>query len=322
MEPFKKCQTKGLLYNKKTRRCYKSCEEKKKVTHPVTKKCRKPCKSDKIRRIEDFRCVKNTFHLPNLTYDEIIHTKNIFTPTIKDFRDYMPMKLPKTVIVAVTTHGEVILEPKQKPLTARVFELPPKMTLTSISSVTPGVCLFLSSRIMKVLIQHLYNNKTKDLTKKSDILRFAQQIAKLFKTIQNENNKVELKEERKIFKNDTDYTDYLHHNDKSFVTDMYTKTALNKRFAVRRAELKPADGYFNKVNIIVPREGVYNGLSPANDIFEVKTEKLMQMLNENGVKNVILLDLSCSPFNSKINERESRVLARDLLKKGLHGGRD
>ena len=64
------------------------------------------------------------------------------------------------------------------------------------------------------------------------------------------------------------------------------------------------------------------GFARIYDIFEVKTEKLMQMLNENGVENVILLDLSCSPFNSKINERESRALVRDMLKKGLHGGRD
>ena len=55
---MKKCQDKNILYNPVTKRCYKSCEQKNKVTHPITKKCRKPCNKDKIRRLEDFRCVK------------------------------------------------------------------------------------------------------------------------------------------------------------------------------------------------------------------------------------------------------------------------
>jgi len=57
---MEKCQKKDRLYNAVTKRCYKSCEQKNKETHPVTKKCRQRCKSDKIRRIDDFRCVKKT----------------------------------------------------------------------------------------------------------------------------------------------------------------------------------------------------------------------------------------------------------------------
>ena len=57
---MEKCQKRDRLYNAVTKRCYKSCEQKNKETHPVTKKCRQRCKSDKIRRVEDFRCVKKT----------------------------------------------------------------------------------------------------------------------------------------------------------------------------------------------------------------------------------------------------------------------
>ena len=55
-----RCGKKDRLYNPKTKRCYKSCEQKNKVTHPITQKCRQHCKGDKIRRIEDFRCIKKT----------------------------------------------------------------------------------------------------------------------------------------------------------------------------------------------------------------------------------------------------------------------
>ena len=57
---MEKCQKKDRLYNPKTKRCYKSCDQKNKVTHPITQKCRQHCKDDKIRRIEDFRCIKKT----------------------------------------------------------------------------------------------------------------------------------------------------------------------------------------------------------------------------------------------------------------------
>ena len=57
---MEKCQKKDRLYNPKTKRCYKSCDQKNKVTHPITQKCRQHCKGDKIRRIEDFRCIKKT----------------------------------------------------------------------------------------------------------------------------------------------------------------------------------------------------------------------------------------------------------------------
>jgi len=55
---MEKCNKKNQLYNSVTKRCYKSCEQKNKVTHPITKKCRQQCKKDKIRRMDDFRCVK------------------------------------------------------------------------------------------------------------------------------------------------------------------------------------------------------------------------------------------------------------------------
>ena len=57
---MEKCQKKDRLYNPTTNRCYKSCHQKNKVTHPITQKCRQHCKGDKIRRLEDFRCIKKT----------------------------------------------------------------------------------------------------------------------------------------------------------------------------------------------------------------------------------------------------------------------
>jgi hypothetical protein len=65
---MEKCRAKDRLYNTVTKRCYKSCEQKNKDTHPITRKCRKRCKSEKIRRIEDFRCVKKTLKIKKNIY--------------------------------------------------------------------------------------------------------------------------------------------------------------------------------------------------------------------------------------------------------------
>lgn len=57
---MEKCQKKDRLYNPKTKRCYKSCVQKNKVIHSNTQKCLQHFKGDKIRRIEDFICIKKT----------------------------------------------------------------------------------------------------------------------------------------------------------------------------------------------------------------------------------------------------------------------
>jgi hypothetical protein len=222
----------------------------------------------------------------------------------------MPTKFPKTVIVAITSHGEVMLDPNPQR-----FHLPDQMTLTSISSVSPGVCNFLFPDSNKILIQHLHNNAPPDL-KKEHIFSYANQIASLFKTIQDTDLK------QKNVPIDSDYSHYKHHTNKSFLVHMYTEEALNKNFIVRRNELKSTDGYNNKINIIVPGTTICNALNikEGDKGAKMTTQDLMGMLHARGVENVIMLDLSCSQFDTELNARGSRMIAAALRKEKLHGG--
>ena len=88
---MEKCQKKDRLYNSKTKRCYKSCEQKQKDTHPVTQKCRKKCNKEKVRRAEDFRCVKKTSKI----YKKKTVTKKAKTPTPKAQEELVPPPLQK-----------------------------------------------------------------------------------------------------------------------------------------------------------------------------------------------------------------------------------
>jgi len=96
---MEKCQKKDRLYNSVTKRCYKSCEQKNKETHPVTKKCRKRCKSEKIRRVEDFRCVKKTskvYKAPKKIYQKRpLKTKAVEQETRVEQEQLVPPPLQK-----------------------------------------------------------------------------------------------------------------------------------------------------------------------------------------------------------------------------------
>lgn len=101
------CKKKDRLYNPKTKRCYKSCEQKNKVTHPVTQKCRQHCKGDKIRRIEDFRCIKKT--LKSKQKKAQITTKNT-----------KKKESPKKTVIKKT--GEKIILKKATPPKVEIIE--------------------------------------------------------------------------------------------------------------------------------------------------------------------------------------------------------
>jgi hypothetical protein len=104
---MEKCLAKDLLYNAKTKRCYKSCEKKDKVTHPVTQKCRQKCKSEKIRRIDDFRCVKKT-----LKKIRIIKKKK--AAIVKPAEELIPPPLQKELIKNFHFINELLKKGKDK----------------------------------------------------------------------------------------------------------------------------------------------------------------------------------------------------------------
>jgi undecaprenyl pyrophosphate synthase len=60
------------------------------------------------------------------------------------------------------------------------------------------------------------------------------------------------------------------------------------------------------------------------DSSSVFLDEIVTFLHDKGVKNIILIDLSCSSFDDEYNEiddRTVRLLQRELLSKGLHGGK-
>jgi hypothetical protein len=105
---MEKCQSKNLLYNNKTKRCYKTCEQKKKETHPITKKCRQKCKGEKIRRIADFRCVKKTLKVKKAKAKKTTVTK-VTTPIPKAVT-------PKASAERIKPAEEIVPPPLQKKL--------------------------------------------------------------------------------------------------------------------------------------------------------------------------------------------------------------
>ena len=111
---MEKCIAKDLLYNAKTKRCYKSCEKKDKVTHPVTQKCRQKCKSEKIRRLDDFRCVKKTLKKIRIIKKAKVTKPPTSIPTPQPAEELIPPPLQKELIKNFHFINELLKKGKDK----------------------------------------------------------------------------------------------------------------------------------------------------------------------------------------------------------------
>jgi len=99
---------------------------------------------------------------------------------------------PKTVIITVTTHGEIPLDEAGQP---EKFVLPEGMSLTKISAVVPGVCNFLASEDA----EH-YVNTLIDWLKKFDESEFVEKKSKVSKNIVDFLKKEDMETVRQIEK--------------------------------------------------------------------------------------------------------------------------
>ena len=129
---------------------------------------------------------------------------------------------PKTVIITVTTHGEIPLDEKGQPIK---FVLPEGMSLTKISAVVPGVCNFLATEDA----EH-YVNTLIDWLKKKDESKFVEEKSKVSKNIVDFLKKEDMEtfnqidedvreKKRKLKMRSSNYNDNDYNNDDDYNDD-------------------------------------------------------------------------------------------------------
>jgi hypothetical protein len=240
------------------------------------------------------------------------------------------MVFPETVIVSVTLHGSIHPEDGEPVST---FKVPEGMRIKKISAVAPGVCNVTSeTQIAKInrSITSAFENP----------VRYEDVDSKLPPLIQSF-KQLEKNEVITIIK-DTESTigekekEFIRHTDKGYTVAEYLagQPILQKRYSRSVGEgIDDANDFkINLLNVegqpdlhsllLTGRSGATT--TRASEIEEsqymVRLSSFVNLLQEKGVKNIVLFDFSCSDFYDT-TPRTSRALRNDAKRRKLNGGK-
>lgn len=253
----------------------------------------------------------------------------------------MSHQYPEFVIVQATSHGEIELDDEGNPAE---FQLPPGMTVTKLSAVTPGVCNVLTPELSNFFTRALLGNtqsilgllkymQTKSLQYIAEMgtPRLIKEMVELFKGLDIhtvEHVETEMKASGEI---DKDLLDYIHGFDQSYSYTPKRMRMVNKLYSRSSEEYfsKGVEGTWDyKINVLnVPGQpDLIREIAGRKhrQFSEISTKEIMGFLYERGVRGVFFVDFSCSNYAQDvepIHPTTQRALTRDLRKRGYHGGK-
>jgi len=237
------------------------------------------------------------------------------------------MVFPETVIVSVTLHGSIHPEDGE-PVT---FKVPEGMRIKKISAVAPGVCN-VTSETQIAKINRSITSAFKNPVQYEDVDSKLPPLIQSFKQL--EKNEVIF-----ILKDDSGEKekDFVRHTDIGYTVVDYLagQPILQKRYSRSVGEgIDDANDFkINVLNVegqpdlhsllLTGRSGATT--TRASEIEEgqymVRLSSFVNLLQEKGVKNIVLFDFSCSDFY-QATPRESRALRGDVIKRRkLNGGK-
>ena len=240
------------------------------------------------------------------------------------------MVFPETVVLSITVHGLMPVENG----TVTTFTVPEGMRIKKISAVAPGVCnVTTEEEIEKATdsIRKVFGSP--DLTYEEIDSKLTPLIGSL-KTLESETIptvRSQLKGEK-----DTDMSNFIRYTDKGFSTVEYLpgNPMINKEFGRSDGEgIKTVDDFkisaLNAVGqpdihsiIVSGRYGatMTRGSRKSEGDYLLTLSTIVTVLQEKGVKNILLFDFSCSEMTEG-SERDKRFFRRNLVKQGLNGGK-
>jgi hypothetical protein len=225
---------------------------------------------------------------------------------------------PETAIVSITTHGLIkTSDAADGTLIASEFTVPSGMTVIKYSEVSAGVCNFEDSEKITYCVETIKKFKkfiemTDDINSKKNIVKTVASFFKLrnkrwAKVLQSMKVKKTLDLEQKKF---------VYYHDRGNTTRMFSSGANMVDKIYSFDELPDKVGHDNKI-LLLNADGEPDLFAriiqhtPSKDY--VSMEEVIAHLHANGVKNVVLFDLSCSEADvSHPSERAERKFNRDL----------
>lgn len=223
----------------------------------------------------------------------------------------MSTEIPKTFVVSITTHGNIILDDNYKPIP--IPDLNGTNNIIKINASCPGV-------------EHV-----------TDIVTYKKSITKIMKYVNENNNDYCVDKFIKILSDCRDILNikllkkdltgldeiqnYLHHTNKSYQLETSKEGIYDKIFW--KFEDPIYDGInFNSIHIMnfmnLDVMELFDSHFPEKRKY-VRLSELVDFLYGFGAEKIILLDLTCSTFvklseMKDIDERTTRRIRREIIK--------
>jgi hypothetical protein len=245
------------------------------------------------------------------------------------------MSYPETLIAVVTCHGVITIDKSDnKP---NLFKIPDNMKVIKMSAVTHGVCNFTTPEDVNKFIKMILHKKNK-----KDLQKGLKNPEKYTKTLSNLYKEIEEDTVKDTMAASSDSNThirntYIHHRDKSYEIITYNRKhpyMINKEYIRNNKSEQNSSGWDYGI-FCLNVEGKpdlmtkLKGRTYADKDTNVYLEEIVEFLHDKGVKEIILIDLSCSNFeyevdeNNKetdVSERNTRSIRYNLLKEKLNGG--
>ena len=239
------------------------------------------------------------------------------------------MVFPETVIVSVTLHGSIHPEEDGEPVST--FKVPEGMRIKKISAVAPGVCN-VTSETQIAKINRSITSAFKNPVQYEDVDSKLPPLIESFKQLEKSEVVPILKDAKSTISEKE--KDFIRHTDKGYTVAEYLagQQILQKRYSRSVGEgIDDANDFkINVLNVegqpdlhsllLTGRSGATT--TRASEIEEgqymVRLSSFVNLLQEKGVKNIVLFDFSCSDFY-QANPRDARALRRGAT--GFNGGK-
>lgn len=237
---------------------------------------------------------------------------------------------PKTMVVVITAHGNISIDTtysgRKEP---DIFAIPYGMTLSRINAVAPGICNYLSPVIANNIVE-----STKEMTRMYDLSNKTSISPSLIKLLSREFKRLTNED----WKTDTriDYSDadaavdadadaesnflkmYKTHYDKAYSTSMHNEYsfAINKIYTIHNL----SEDYDNNILFLNTPQGEIEYFHSIQPPYATDLKSIVFMLAELGVKNILLIDLSCAKFNDpSLTPRDERSIRRETVQERWGG---
>jgi len=223
---------------------------------------------------------------------------------------------PDVAIILVTSHGTVKINPNtQQPYT---FTIPENTSITLLNAVTPGVCNFWDTDdtndfAKKLLIKLKNKEEIKILRENPNV--FINSLVEILKGYDVKMiNDLYKKQKNKDNEYDPDEEQFIYHHNKSYVLRSYKQgdNLINKEFS-RNNRTEQNESVWNFKILVMNKLGVpdvireIHGRNNQDENSYVTFEEIVNYLKNDGVENIIFLDLSCSNFVETTSGPQSRL---------------